>query len=171
MSIYELPPLTQTSERTSGKLRNALRKKRLAEESVQRVIIPSSIDDLPPVSYLPTHDSLRFRINHIHTVLLVQISERLAEVVNSIRLIEQEYALLVERQRFNEERKDDLAMVGRTAYVKQSNNEIHQLAELAQAKNELYEQHEQILAERLAAMVELEQLEEEDFALLQPGRL
>lgn len=166
MSIYELPPLTQTSERTSGKLRNVLRKKRLAEESVQRVIIPSDINDLLSVSYLPTHDSLRFRINHIHTVLLAGISERLAEVVNNIRLIEQEYALLVERQRFNEERNDDLAMFGRAAYVKQSSNDSHQLAELAQAKNELYEQREQILAERLAVMVELERLENEDFALL-----
>lgn len=170
MSIYNLPPLTQTPERNqSGFSRRAI-ERRLANASVKGVLPQAEI--IPaPVTYLPTHDNLRYQINEIHTVIMPAIAEEFQEIARKVDFVNGELMRLAERQQILQETGEDLGLFRQSILPRNdTDGDGYLMSALREALVELDAEYEVVQAKRVEAVIELEQLEQMDFTLLQKGQ-
>ncbi len=167
MSIQDFQPLiTQTPERTSsGEASSATSRDHLGRMGVRGAVYTDG--EVAAISYLPNHESLQFGIDHIYSVVFVELEREFTEVTREINRIDREIGECAERQHALEEYRADLDLFGRTARATDRDLEVPQAIQaLEHAKNALTAQREDIAARRVSALIELEKLERADFSLL-----
>lgn len=124
---------------------------------------------LAPVTYLQTHEAVQSNIDNIYSVVFTDLSRELAEIDAEIMRVDKEIAVWVDRRCMHEEQKADLELVGRIPKDAENSTTLKVIAALEDAKRDLRSSREKILARRSEAVIELEELEEYDFELLQRG--
>ena len=169
MSIYNLPPPIQTPERNQSRFDRNTYKARLAGASIKRAVQP---DVRPaPISYFPTHETLRYRISEIHTVVEPRIAEELQEVVNKIKLVDKELVRQRQRQQIMLEAREDLGLFQQGVLSPHDTNGSGRLVlALQEARAELDIEYEEVRMKRVESGIELEKLEQMDFELLHKGQ-
>lgn len=173
MSIqHDFPPLvTQTTERIpSGEVNHVHVHERLGEAGV-RGAYHNVGEQVAAVAILPNHHSLQYRIDQIHSRVFADIEQELTDIDDKVNQVELELAVWIDRRHALEEREADLALFGRSARRDSDSEKVGVVIHALEAtKDELLEQHREVQSRRLAAVRELEELEEADFRLLELGR-
>ena len=92
--LHDQPPLTQTSEPTSGEVTNVTDiHAQLGRKSTGEVIQSPNSDIGGDILYFPTHESLLAAITHIREVELVQVDDGITEINAAMARIDNEIAV------------------------------------------------------------------------------
>jgi hypothetical protein len=177
MSIYNLPPLTQTPEHMPGEVANVFDMTGLlGRESLGRVVYNPTFDNDGDVLYFPTHESLQAACSYIRETELAEVEGSIDEAKESLARINTELAMLAARLLAIEGYLDDLGLTGTAgAATKRFNgysyiDTARLIGALEEAKNSMFEETDSLYEKRRHVIAELEAIEQKDFELLQSGR-
>lgn len=178
MSIYNLPPQTQTHEQLPhGEInRVADIRERLGGEGAHRVV---SIDDQPTgadIFYFPTHESLQAGISYIRDTEYAAVDRKLNEVNEEIAGVEEEIKCQFEHLRAIDECIDDLGLsstlgsASRLFNGRNRTNTLRIVQALSEAKKDLRAVKQGLMEEQFTLVARIEGIEQKDMELLQLGK-